>query len=338
MQPRPALPRTELRNPLSSGLDTRRTIEILTTLNDADAEVATAVRATLPELARLVDLAVDALDVGGRIVYFGAGTSGRLAVLDAAELIPTYALEQGRFVARIAGGPTAVVDAVEGAEDSVDEGALDAIDLTAQDIAVGIAASGTTPYVRGALEAARRVGATTALVTSNPESPLAGLADVVVAPDTGPEVVTGSTRLKAGTAAKLVLNGFSTAVMVRRGRVYDNLMVALVATNEKLHQRSVRILGAVGGLEEQAAEAALRDAGGDLKTAIVAQLAGLPPAEARARLDSTDQHVRAAIDAPAADPRSRDGRPHDPEPERDAPTRRPTVRHAHTAPLGKDDR
>ncbi|MCB7137128.1 N-acetylmuramic acid 6-phosphate etherase [Cellulosimicrobium marinum] len=299
MQPPAPLPRTESRNPRSSGLDTRTTLDILQTLNDADAEVAAAVRPTLPALARLVDLAVDALDRGGKVVYFGAGTSGRLAVLDAAELVPTFALEPGRVEARIAGGPRAVRDAVEGAEDSEAEGARDAADVTADDVAVGIAASGGTPYVRGALVAARRAGAVTGLVTSAPDAPLAALADVVVAPDTGPEVLAGSTRLKAGTAAKLVLNGFSTALMVRRGRVYDNLMVALVATNEKLRRRSARILTALTGLDDAAAAEALRSADGDLKTALVATLTGCDPAEARARLLSTDQHVRAAL-VPAA--------------------------------------
>ncbi|WP_265521771.1 N-acetylmuramic acid 6-phosphate etherase [Oerskovia flava] len=295
MEPPPTLSRTETRSPASSGLDARQTLDVLTLLNDADAEVAGAVRATLPAIARLVDLAVASLDADGKVVYLGAGTSGRLAVLDAAELLPTFALEPGRVVARIAGGQRAVVDAVEGAEDSAEAGAADAADLTEHDLAIGVTASGTTPYVRGALDAARRAGATTALVTSNPDTPLAALADVLVAPDTGPEILTGSTRLKAGTAAKLVLNGFSTALMTRRGRVYDNLMVALLDTNEKLHQRTVRILTTLTGLDEERAEDTLRACDGDLRTALVSVLAVVDPHEARERLRRTDLDVRAAL-------------------------------------------
>lgn len=296
MQTTTNLPRTERRNPLSSGLDAFRTTEILTILNDADAEVAAAVRATIPQLAALVDHAVAALDRGGKILYVGAGTSGRLAVLDAAELVPTFALESGRIEARIAGGPSAVTHAAEGAEDSESEGESAVADATSRDVVVGIAASGITPYVRGALRAARAAGTTTALVTSNPDAPLAAHADIVVAPDTGPEVLTGSTRLKAGTAAKLVLNGFSTAVMIRRGRVYDNLMVSMVATNEKLHGRSARILAELTDLSEPAAEDAIHAADGDLKTALVMRLASVPVDVARERLRLTDQHVRAAVE------------------------------------------
>lgn len=302
MQNHPALPPTEVRNAASRGLDELPTLDILRVLNDADREVAAAVAETLPAVAQVVDAADAALRAGGKVVYFGAGTSGRLAVLDAAELAPTFALEPGRVEAHIAGGREALVRAIEDSEDSEPDGEAAAATLAAGDVAVGITASGSTPYVRGALRAARAAGATTALVTSNPAAPLARLADVVIAPDTGPEVLTGSTRLKAGTAAKLVLNGFSTALMVRQGRVYDNLMVAVVATNAKLRRRSVRILQAATGLAEPAARDLLADADGDVRTALVAHLAGVAPAEAARRLAAARHDVRAALGLPTPVP------------------------------------
>jgi N-acetylmuramic acid 6-phosphate etherase len=289
------LPRTEARNPATEGLDALGSREILGLINDEDAAVAGAVRAALDDVARLVDLAVDALAVGGSIHYFGAGTSGRLAVLDAAELVPTFHLEPDRVVAHIAGGAQAVVNAVEGSEDSADAGAAEAAALGATDVAIGIAASGTTPYVRGALAEARRRGAVTALVTSNPGADLLDLVDVPIVADTGPEALTGSTRLKAGTAAKLVLNGFSTALMVRRGRAWSNLMVSLVATNAKLRDRSVRILVDATGLPRDEAARALAAADGEVKTALVAHLAAIAPADARTALAASDGSVRGAL-------------------------------------------
>jgi N-acetylmuramic acid 6-phosphate etherase len=289
------LPRTESRHPASMDLDRLESIDILRLLNDADAEVAGAVRAALPEIARLVDAGEQALAAGGHIAYFGAGTSGRLAVLDAAELVPTFDLEPGRVVAHMAGGPGALITAVEGSEDSVEQGAEAASSLQAGDVAIGLTASGTTPYVRGALEAARQRGAVTALITSNPESPLTELADIAVLLDTGPEVLTGSTRLKAGTAAKLVLNGFSTAVMVRRGRAYSNLMVALVATNAKLRRRSVRILAHALDLDTEAAADLLAESDGQVKTALVRHLGAVEVEDARALLRTSDNNVREAL-------------------------------------------
>ena len=289
------LPRTESRHPASANLDQLESIDILRLLNDADAEVAAAVHAALPAIARLVDAGELALAQGGTIAYFGAGTSGRLAVLDAAELIPTFDLEPGRIVAHMAGGTEALVTAVENSEDSEEQGAIAAATLNAGDVAIGLTASGATPYVRGALQAARQRGITTALITSNPESPLTDLADIAIVADTGPEVLTGSTRLKAGTAAKFVLNGFSTAVMVRRGRAYSNLMVSLVATNSKLRLRSVRILADALDLDHESAAALLAESDGQVKTALVRHLGAVEVGDAREFLRSSDNNVREAL-------------------------------------------
>ena len=287
--------RTERRDPGTAHLDEAGTAEVLRMLNAADAGVAGAVAAVLPELAVLVDVAVERLRRGGSVHYFGAGTSGRLAVLDAAELRPTFALEPGRVVAHLAGGERALTAAVEAAEDDETAGAAEAAALGPGDVAVGVAASGRTPYVGGALRAARAAGAVTALVAGVPDPALAPLADHVLAVDTGPEVLTGSTRLKAGTAAKLVLNGFSTALMVGLGRTFSNLMVSLVATNAKLEVRAAGILRELTGLDESAAAHRLAAAGGDLRTALVAELAGADPAAARTALERVDGSVRGAV-------------------------------------------
>ncbi|MDJ0376980.1 N-acetylmuramic acid 6-phosphate etherase [Cryobacterium sp. PH31-L1] len=289
------LPRTERRHPASMHLDRLESIDILRLLNDADAEVAAAVRVALPAMARLVDAGEVTLAHGGTIAYFGAGTSGRLAVLDAAELIPTFDLEPGRVVAHIAGGRDALLSAVEGSEDSEEQGAIAAATLGAGDVAIGVTASGTTPYVRGALRSARERGITTALVTSNPQSPLAVFADIVIVADTGPEILTGSTRLKAGTAAKFVLNGFSTAVMVRRGRAYSNLMVSLVASNVKLRHRSVRILAQALDLGLAAAADLLTESDGEVKTALVRHLGAVKVPHARELLRASDNNIREAL-------------------------------------------
>ncbi|MGO1769560.1 MAG: N-acetylmuramic acid 6-phosphate etherase [Microbacterium sp.] len=295
-QPSSPLP-TEARLDASRDLDARSTREVLEILHAQDRVAVDAVAPTLPALAELVDAAAARFRRGGRIHYFGAGTSGRLGVLDAAELLPTFDLEPGRIVAHIAGGDAGIVRAVENAEDSSSSGAADAGDLGAHDVAIGLTASGTTPYVRSALEAAAERGAVTAIVTSNPASPLAELADIAIVTDTGPEVVTGSTRLKAGTAEKLVLNGFSTALMIAVGRTWSNLMVSVVATNRKLRERSVRILREATGASEEEAESALREADGEVKTAIVMSFAGVGAADARARLAASDGSVREAMSA-----------------------------------------
>lgn len=286
---------TEKRNPRTARIDRLSAIEILRLLNDEDALVAGAVADVLPDLARAVDIVADRLRSGGTMHYFGAGTSGRLGALDAAELPPTFAVPKTLVVAHHAGGATALREAVENVEDDETSGAADAAELTARDVAVGIAASGRTPYVRGALVKARAAGAATILVTANPGAPLAPLADVHVGPDTGAEAIAGSTRLKAGTATKLVLNSLSTAVMVLLGRTYSNLMVHMMATNEKLRGRSVRILAEASGAPYETCERTLAEADGDVRVALVALLAGVGTAAASDALLSTDGTVRAAL-------------------------------------------
>lgn len=294
MEPLAALT-TESRNPRTLDLDARDTLGVLAALNAEEARAAEAVREALPMVARLVDAATAAVSAGGRVHYFGAGTSGRLAVLDAAELLPTFSLEEGVVVAHIAGGEAALVHAVENVEDSEEAGASDAEGVLPGDVVLGIAASGRTPYVAGALGAARAVGATTAILACTPSPALAPLADIVIVADTGPEALTGSTRLKAGTAQKMVLNGFSTALMVRLGRVYGNLMVSVSATNEKLRRRSERILGEITGLDQAACAGALAAAAGDLRVATVAALAGVHVEDASAALTASRGNVRAAV-------------------------------------------
>lgn len=289
------LPPTERRLAASAALDDASTRSVLALLADQDAVALEAVRERLDEIAALVDVAVDRMRAGGAVHYFGAGTSGRLAVLDAVELVPTFHLEAGRVVPHLAGGDAALRSAVEGAEDSAGDGAMAAAGLGPLDVAIGLTASGSTPYVGGALRAARAAGAHTVLVSSNPSAPLAGDAHASIVLDTGAEVVTGSTRLKAGTATKLMLNGFSTALMVALGRTWSNLMVSVVATNEKLRLRSVRILRAVTSLDESAAHAALEASDGELTTAIVAAVLETTPADARTRLGAARGSVREAI-------------------------------------------
>lgn len=290
-----AVPRTEQRLTASAGLDAMTSLEVLTLLNQEDATVPATVATQLPAVARLVDAADAALDAGGRIHYFGAGTSGRLAVLDATELLPTFNIDAGTVVAHIAGGREALVVAVENSEDSEEEGAAAAAEVGPHDVAIGLTASGRTPYVGAALRTARAAGAVTALITNNPGSVLAPQVDIAIEVDTGPEVLTGSTRLKAGSAQKLVLNGFSTALMVRRGRVWSNLMVSLVATNAKLRDRSVRILAEATGIGVDQSRDALADADGDLKSALVATLCDVDVDVARRSLDTSSGSVRNAV-------------------------------------------
>jgi N-acetylmuramic acid 6-phosphate etherase len=286
---------TEQRNPRTLAIDAVGTSEILQLVNNEDARVAGAVSVVIPELAKAVDAAVEAIRGGGRVHYFGAGTSGRLAVLDAAELLPTFHVPDGLVVAHHAGGMEALLRAVENVEDSEAGGAADAAAVTGQDLVIGLAASGSTPYVAGALKAARAAGATTVLVTSNPDAPLAPLADVVIAADTGPEVIAGSTRLKAGTAQKMILNAFSTTLMIKLGRTWSNLMVDLVATNKKLRGRMLRILAEATGADDAACEAALAAADGELKPALVHLLTGTPVLEARAALEAAHGRVATAL-------------------------------------------
>ena len=287
---------TEGANPRSRGLDTLGTREILEVMNEEDRRAPVAVAAALPDVARAADLAADALRAGGRLIYAGAGTSGRLGVLDAAECPPTFGTGPDRVVGLIAGGPESMFRAREGAEDDAGGGARDVLALEPgpADLVVGIAASGATPYVRGALEAARGAGARTALVTCG--EPPDDAADVVIRLDTGPEVLAGSTRLKAGTATKLVLNMISTAAMVRIGKVYDNLMVDLRAGSAKLRDRSVRIVSQLADLPPDRAREALDAAEGEVKTTVAAARLGVSPGEARRRIEKAGGHLRIALE------------------------------------------
>lgn len=263
---------TEEVNPRTVDIDIVPTSELLRMLHAEDAQVPAAVAHALPVLARVVDEAVARVQAGGRVHYFGAGTSGRLAVLDAAELLPTFGMDDGLVVAHQAGGDAAFNRPVEEAEDDEATAASDAAEVTAADLVIGLTASGRTPYVGRSLAVARAAGACTVLVSSNPAPELTEVADHVVIAPTGPEAITGSTRLKAGTAQKLILNAFSTALMVRLGRTYRNLMVDLRPTNAKLRGRSVELLVQATGNDTATCRTAL-DRCGDLKTALLCLLA-----------------------------------------------------------------
>jgi N-acetylmuramic acid 6-phosphate etherase len=286
---------TEQRNPRTADIDIVPTEEVLRLLNAEDATVAAAVANALPVLALVVDKAVECVRAGGQVHYFGAGTSGRMAVLDAAEVVPTFGLDHGVFIAHHAGGDRALGTAMEDAEDDASLGADAASSVSAADVAVGITASGRTPYVAGALAAARQAGAVTVLVSSNPIAPLAGLADYLVVADTGPEAIAGSTRLKAATAQKLLLNALSTAAMVRLGRTYSNLMVSLSGTNDKLRGRQLTILMEATGADEPACRAQLAMCGGDLRLALLCLLSGMDPEAASKALTAADGSVRGAL-------------------------------------------
>lgn len=286
---------TEERNPASTGLDSLPLPDLLRLINDQDATVPGAVAAVLPQIEELVEAGVKALRSGCRIHYFGAGTSGRAAFADAAELRPTFSLPPGQVVAHVAGGLEALGNAVEQAEDNDLAGAADASSVVAGDVVIGVAASGATPYVAGALRQARRAGATTALISSHPKAPLAEYADIDIAVDTGPEVITGSTRMKAGTAAKLVLTTFSTAVMVRIGRTWSNLMVCAIPSNAKLRQRAVRTLVSAAGVDPEQAQTAIDQAGEELPVALVMLLSSVNAETARHALDSAQGVVAEAV-------------------------------------------
>lgn len=271
-----------------------------------------AVARALPAIARAVDRAVAALERGGRMIYVGAGTSGRLAALDAAECPPTFGIARGRVRAVIAGGRRALDRAVEGAEDSARHGARDlaAAGVGAKDVVVGLTASGSTPYVMGALREARRRGAVTVAVSANPRPAAGRLADVTIAADVGPEAVAGSTRLKSGTAQKLILNMLSTASMAKLGRVYDNWMIGVAMSNRKLRRRGLRLLEDAAGTSAAAARRALARTGGDLPAALVMLKAGVSAGEAKRRLRESAGHVRRAIESktPGADGRQANAR------------------------------
>ena len=299
LPPEPDLSRiaTEQRNPRTARIDTVDTLEMLRLINAEDAGVPHAVATQMPAIARAVDGIVARIREGGRLVYIGAGTSGRLGVLDASECPPTFNTPPGLVVGLIAGGDHALRHAVEAVEDQPDAGAdaLNSIEVSARDTVVGIAASGRTPFVLGAIRHANEVGALTVGICNTDGAPLSDVVRIPIPVVTGPEVITGSTRLKAGTAQKLVLNMLSTGAMIRLGKTYGNLMVDLQPTNQKLRVRALGIVRDATGASEEEAAATLRAADGEVKTAIVGLLLGLPPGEARERLAVHDGRVREAL-------------------------------------------
>jgi N-acetylmuramic acid 6-phosphate etherase len=289
--------KTEQRLAASRELDRMTAVEIVQLMNREDRGVAGAVGRELPAIARAVDAIVAGIRKGGRLIYVGAGSSGRMGMMDAAEIPPTFGVPQEAIRAFIAGGRQAVTGAVEGAEDAEDAGvkALRGARAGKGDVVVGIAASGTTPYVLAAIEYARARGATTIAITSNEHMPLAQLAEIAISVDIGPEVLTGSTRLKAGTAQKMVLNMLSTAAMVKLGHAYENLMIDAVMTNQKLEGRAVRILMEASGAEVSAAEDALRAARHSMRVALVMLRLGVGAAEAKKKLIVAAGDLRKAL-------------------------------------------
>lgn len=296
---------TEQRNPATEAIDVADPLGIVTLLNAEDRKVPDAVWAVRHEVAQAIELVERAFRAGGRLIYVGAGTSGRLGVLDASECPPTFGTSPSMVVGIIAGGATALVRSQEGAEDDFDAGgeAVEGRQVGARDVVFGIAASGTTPFVRGALNRAAARGAVTILLacTDPPEDVLLNL-DLAILPKVGPEALTGSTRLKAGTATKLVLNAVTTGAMIRMGRAFGNLMVDLVATAEKLHDRGERILMEVAGADRAEAQSLLAAADGHVKTAIVMHRLGVPREEAERLLAQHDGFARKAVGAPPASP------------------------------------
>ncbi|WP_104037793.1 N-acetylmuramic acid 6-phosphate etherase [Vibrio jasicida] len=288
---------TESRNPASAEIDTLSTIEMLQVINQEDQKVAIAVQAVLPQIAQTVDAITAAFANGGRLIYMGAGTSGRLGILDASECPPTYGTHPDMVIGLIAGGHQAILKAVENAEDNAQMGQddLKTLNLTQYDVVVGIAASGRTPYVLGGLDYAKSVGATTASIACNPECAMAEAADIAILPVVGAEVVTGSSRMKAGTAQKLVLNMLTSGAMIRSGKVFGNLMVDVEATNAKLIQRQTNIVVEATGAPKEEVEKALEACERHCKTAILMILADLDAEQAKSRLTEHNGFIRAAL-------------------------------------------
>jgi len=293
---------TEARNPLTTGLDKLSAIEIVQLINSEDARIALAVKAVSESIAEAIDIIADRLSNGGRLIYMGAGTSGRLGVLDAVECPPTFNTEPELVIGLIAGGPEGLLRAVEGAEDSRDMGRVDLqnLKLSNLDVVVGIAASGRTPYVIGGLDYARQTGAFAIGFSCNQDAEQKKHADLNIIPMVGPEVLSGSTRLKAGTATKMVLNMLTTGAMVRMGKTYSNLMVDVRATNEKLGVRAQRIVKELTGCSESEAGDLLERCDGEVKTAIVSRNLGISPDAARTRLKSVSGHLRRALELSGA--------------------------------------
>lgn len=289
---------TESRNHHSENIDTLSTLDMLKVINNEDKKVPLAVEKVLPEIAQLVDKVAIAFSQGGRLIYCGAGTSGRLGILDASECPPTYGTPHEMVIGLIAGGHKAILQAVENAEDNTQLGEQDLrqLNFNEQDVLVGIAASGRTPYVIGALKYAKSLGATTGTISCNPESPIAQIADIAITPIVGAEVVTGSSRMKAGTAQKLILNMITTAAMIKIGKVFGNLMVDVEATNAKLVERQIRIVMQATECERSIAEEALSQCQRHCKTAILMILAGVDALQAAQMLNQNKGFIRKALD------------------------------------------
>ena len=288
---------TEQNNPESVSIDQMDPIQIAMLMNREDLKVVAAVERVLPDIARAIEIVTERVQAGGRLIYIGAGTSGRLGVLDASECPPTFNTPPALVVGLIAGGHRALTNAIEGAEDNRQAGEEDlrGIDVDAKDVVCGIATSGRTPYVLGGLAYARSLGAATLGVTCNAVSELSEVSDILIAPVVGPEILSGSTRLKAGTATKMVLNMISTGTMIRIGKTYGNWMVDLRATNVKLKDRSIRIVSGITGLDRERAESLLARCDGEVKTAIVSQALGVEKIEAQRRLKVAGGRLRTAI-------------------------------------------
>jgi N-acetylmuramic acid 6-phosphate etherase len=288
---------SETRNPASMELDKLSTLQMVQLFNQEDHKVPEAIAPELPAIAAAVDCAAAALIAGGRLIYLGAGTSGRLGVLDASECPPTFGVAPEKVVGLIAGGPCALFKAVEGAEDSLTlaEADLRELHLRAEDMVVGLAASGRTPYVLGGLRYARQLGCATAAISCNPDSPIAREADIAISPVVGPEVLTGSTRMKSGTAQKLILNMISTGAMVKWGKVYQNLMVDVKATNIKLMDRACRIVAEATGVDIAEAKIVLGQAENEVKPAILMIMTGVNFVEARHLLARHQGYLRLAL-------------------------------------------
>ena len=290
-------PSTEQANPNSRHIDKLSTIDMLALINREDAQVAMAVEKVIPQIADAVDMIAAALPNGGRLFYVGAGTSGRLGVLDAVECVPTFSAPPELVQGLVAGGSAALTQAVEGAEDHRDQARRDlmARDARRRDVVCGIAASGRTPYVIGALEYATFIKAKTIALSCSPAAPILNMAQIGIGVDVGPEVIAGSTRMKAGTAQKMILNMLSTAAMIKLGKVYGNLMVDLKVTNQKLADRAGRLVMQLTGLDERAAKQLLSQANREVKTAVVMQRRQVDAAEARRLLQEANGFLGAVI-------------------------------------------
>ena len=288
---------TEQQNPKTMNIDLMSTEEIITVINQEDTLVPNVLARQVPNVSEVVDKIVAAFKQGGRLIYVGAGTSGRLGIIDASECPPTYGTDPGMVVGIIAGGKEAMTEAIEGVEDDKQQGQTDMeeISLSAKDVLVGIAASGRTPYTIGALEYAKQLGAVTVSVVCSKDSEMEQVSDYTIAAVVGPEVITGSTRMKAGTAQKLILNMLSTASMIKMGKVYGNLMVDVQMTNKKLHSRAVNIVKMATGASDEEATAAIKEQNYHTKAAILQIITGLKGTEAKDLLDKHDGYLREAI-------------------------------------------